>query len=594
MSLLRARVDSGCGFASWLALALVCALASAAGVRAERSSYEVEIKAARSLKKALEADLDLMRWRSAEQPPDAELLTRLAKESEAQAREILAARGYVAAEVRAEVFADEAPMRVRISVKRGPVVRVRGVELVFSGPLAESSDPLDAAAIEEVRAEFVLQDGMIFTQERWLAAKQRALERIQRRRWPAARIASSAVRIDPERSSAEIALAIESGAAFAFGEVSVEGLARYGERRVATLRPYEPGETYDRERLDRFQRRLASTGYFASAHVAIDPAAEHPEAAPVRVAVIEAPARRIELGAGYGTDAQGFGSVELRDHDFVGSALRMRTRVEADFLEQGAEAELSLPERVGWSDSAGVRYEHSDIEDLVTDEVSFVAKSSALDELSRPSWSGTFAFAKQKAPGVLSESVYALLLEYTHTWRATDDLLTPRRGWMAQLQLGVAPPGVSTREFGRAIARSAYYVPLSPRDDLALRFEAGGVLAKRSTGIPQSMLFRTGGSTTVRGYDLESLGDDESGAVLGGRYFALASVEGTHWFSDTIGAAAFVDAGNAWNESSGFPLELGYGLGLRAKSPIGPLRIDIAYGQDDGTVRLHFSLGLTF
>jgi translocation and assembly module TamA len=577
-----------------LATALAAALACALPAGAADSSYEVEIRAPRSLKKALESELDLMRWREAEDPPDAELLTRLAKESEAQARDILAARGYVAADVRAEVFGAEAPMRVLITVKRGEVVRVRGVDVQFTGAITQSDDPQDARAMEDVRAELVLKPGMIFTQERWLAAKQRALERVQRRRWPAARLAASEARIDPAQSSAHLALDIDSGPAFAFGDVEVDGLVRYGERRVATLRPYEPGETYERERLDRFQRRLASTGYFASAHVAIDPSAPHPEAAPVRVSVIEAPARRIELSAGYGTDAQAYGSAELRDHDFLGSALRMRTRVDGDFLEQGVESELSLPERVGWSDSAGVRYEHSDIEDLVTDEVSLVVKSTALDELSRPAWSGTFALSKQKAPRVLSESVYALLLEYTHTWRATDDLLAPRKGWMAQLQLGVAPPGVSTREFGRAIARTAYYVPLTPADDLALRAELGAVIASSSRGIPQSMLFRTGGSTSVRGYDLESLGDNASGAVLGGRYFALASVEGTHWFNDRLGAALFVDAGNAWNDLARFPIALGYGAGLRVSSPIGPLRIDVAYGQDDRTVRLHFSLGLTF
>lgn len=576
------------------AAALALAALAALPAQARDETYRVEIQAPRSLKNALEADLDLMRWREAEEPPDAELLARLAQEAEAQAREILAARGYVSAEVDAEVATSEQPMRVRLVVRRGEVVRVRAVDVRFSGPIAESEDPLDALAMEAVRSQFALRNGMIFTQERWLAAKQRALARVTERRWPAATITASEVRIDPARSRAEISLAIESGPPFAFGDVQVDGLSRYAPRRVETLRPYVLGEVYDRERLDRYQRRLASTGYFASAHVAIDADPERAAAAPVRVSVIEAPARRIELGVGYGTDAQGYGSAELRDHDFAGSALRLRTRVEADFLEQGFESELSLPERFGWSDSAGVRFEHSDIEDLVTNEVALVAKSSALDELSRPSLSGTFAYSRQRAAGVLSESVYALLLEYTHTWRATDDLLTPRRGWMAQLQAGGAPPGVSTRAFGRAIGRAAYYYPLTPRDDLALRAEAGAVLAKRSTGIPQSMLFRTGGSTSVRGYDLESLGDTESGAVLGGRYFALASVEATHWFTERIGAALFVDAGNAWNERPSELFALGTGVGLRAASPIGPLRIDVAYGERDRTVRLHFSLGLTF
>jgi len=577
------------GFATLAIVALVAASAAA-----REQSYEVEIKAPRSLKKALETDLDLMRWRAAEEPPDAELLERLAHESEPQAREILAARGYVSATVESEAFTNEKPMRVRVTVKRGPVTRVRAVDLQLRGAITESSDPQDAIAIAEAREAFALRDGVIFTQERWQAAKTRALERIARRRWPAAAIVASEARLDPALARAELALTIDSGPPFSFGEMEIEGLERYGARRVETLRPYEIGETYDRERLDRFQRRLAATGYFASAHARIDADPDNSTAAPVQVSVIEAPARRIEIGVGYGTDAHVNGSVELRDNDVAGGALRLRSRVEADFLEQSAESELSLPERVGWSDSAGIRFEHSDIEGLVTDEISLRATSAALDERSRPALSGTFAFSRQKAAGVISESVYALLLEYTHTWRETDDLLAPREGWMAQLQLGAAPPGVSTRGFGRAIARTAYYFPLTLRDDLALRGEAGAVLAKGSSGIPQSMLFRVGGSNSVRGYDLESLGDDESGAVLGGRYFALASVEATHWFSERLGGAVFVDAGNAWNEVSGFPLALGYGLGLRAASPIGPLRIDVAYGQDDGTVRLHFSFGLTF
>jgi translocation and assembly module TamA len=590
VSLLRTSLEIPWRLAIALALALACAWPATA----KDAAYEVEIEAPRSLREALERDLDLMRWREAEDPPDAELLARLARESEAQARDILATRGYVAAEVRARLFAEETPMRVLVSVKRGEVVRVRQLDLQFLGPIAASEDPLDARAMEEVRAQFVLQKGMIFTQERWLAAKQGALARVAQRRWAAAKIAHSEVRIDPEQSSAAISLAIESGPPFAFGEVAAEGLARYGARRVEALRPYAIGETYDRERLERFQRRLASTGYFASAHVAIDTNAPDPNAAPVRVAVIEAPARRIHLAAGYGTDAQAYGSAEFRDHDVANRALRVRTRVEADFLEQAVLSELALPERVGWSDTAGVQYEHSDIEDLVTDEVSLVAKSSTLDERSRASLSGTFALSKQRAPGVLSEQVHALLLEYTHTWRATDDLLAPSRGWMAQLQVGAAPPGVSTRAFGRAIARSAYYLPITPRDGLALRAELGAVIASTSRGIPQSMLFRTGGSTSVRGYDFESLGDEENGAVVGGRYFVLASAEATHWFNEKLGAALFVDAGDAWNDSSEIPVSIGYGGGLRASSPIGPLRIDVAYGHDDETVRIHFSLGLAF
>jgi translocation and assembly module TamA len=39
---------------------------------------------------------------------------------------------------------------------------------------------------------------------------------------------------------------------------------------------------------------------------------------------------------------------------------------------------------------------------------------------------------------------------------------------------------------------------------------------------------------------------------------------------------------------------MGYGIGARVRTPIGPFRLDLAYGQQSHQVRLHFSVGLTF
>jgi translocation and assembly module TamA len=78
------------------------------------------------------------------------------------------------------------------------------------------------------------------------------------------------------------------------------------------------------------------------------------------------------------------------------------------------------------------------------------------------------------------------------------------------------------------------------------------------------------------------------------RYYTLASIEATRWINDTIGIATFVDAGNAFDQASDFSLALGYGIGARVRTPIGPFRLDLAYGQQSHQVRLHFSVGLAF
>ena len=112
--------------------------------------------------------------------------------------------------------------------------------------------------------------------------------------------------------------------------------------------------------------------------------------------------------------------------------------------------------------------------------------------------------------------------------------------------------------------------------------------------VPSSLLFRTGGDTTVRGYAFESLGLRQGDATLPGRYYTVGSVEATHWFAQSWGVATFVDAGDAFDRPADARIAVGYGVGARVRTPIGPFRLDIAYGAQSRQVRLHFSVGLTF
>jgi translocation and assembly module TamA len=64
--------------------------------------------------------------------------------------------------------------------------------------------------------------------------------------------------------------------------------------------------------------------------------------------------------------------------------------------------------------------------------------------------------------------------------------------------------------------------------------------------------------------------------------------------TDAWGIAAFVDAGNAFDEASDASIAVGYGVGARVRTPIGPFRLDVAYGEQSRQVRLHFSVGIAF
>jgi translocation and assembly module TamA len=192
------------------------------------------------------------------------------------------------------------------------------------------------------------------------------------------------------------------------------------------------------------------------------------------------------------------------------------------------------------------------------------------------------------------EDAHAVFVGYRKTYRTTDEIVNPRAGLIGTVEAGVGLPAVSSRTFARARGLLNWLVPVGQRDDLLVRAEAGIVLARARTGIPSVFLFRTGGDQSVRGYAFESLGVPLGDAVVGGRYLTVASAEYTHWVTETLGAAAFVDVGDAFDRPKKFDPALGIGIGVRYKSPIGPVRADLAYGERTGKVRLHFSVGYSF
>jgi translocation and assembly module TamA len=584
-------------FPSCWAVVFALLLAPAAPVHAQAPSpyvkHRVAIDAPLALADALRSGLDLYRWQGYETMTP-ELLARLMTEAELEARNILAANGYFSPAVKATLDAAVEPQVVRIAVEPGEPTRVTDLDLRFSGPLADDNARADAL-MKAVREDWLLPPGTIFTQLEWDRAKRRAVDIVAERLYAGARIAQSEARIDPDTRSATLAITIDSGPPLRFGALQVRGVARHDEDRVTSLWPFPPGDPFDREKLERFQRRLVGTGYFASVQVDADPAAAEGGDVPVRVSLIEGPRRRLELGLGYSTDTGFRGNVDWRNNDVFARDWRLRVYANVETVQQSAGINLDLPERPsGWADTVGVRGKRTDIENLQTDEVTFGVRRTAVDERSRPAFGAAFIAARQTPSGFPTEDVYATFLDYVHTWRTTDNLLAPRRGWVAQLELGGGVPGISTQGFGRAIGRLAWFVPFGTSNELSFRAEAGAVLAPSTTGIPQSLLFRTGGATTVRGYNFESLGVTQGEAVVGGRYLAIVSGEYTRWIWEGLGLAAFVDAGNAADDLSGFRFALGYGVGVRARSPIGPFRLDVAYGQEDRTVRLHFSVGLSF
>jgi translocation and assembly module TamA len=128
---------------------------------------------------------------------------------------------------------------------------------------------------------------------------------------------------------------------------------------------------------------------------------------------------------------------------------------------------------------------------------------------------------------------------------------------------------------------------------LIIRGEGGGSVVSEFSELPPSKRFFAGGDNSIRGYAYDSLGpEDEDGNVKGGKYLMVGSIEFEHRLKDNWSAAAFYDAGNAFDSLTD-PFRHGAGFGIRWRSPVGPVRLDLAFplGDADRSWRIHINIG---
>jgi translocation and assembly module TamA len=572
--------------------AAVLAFLFAHALWAQGLSYRVEVEAPRELAGILRKGLSLVRWQD-DPNMTAEQLRRLADEALREAREVAATEGYFSPRVEMRIDETRPEWTLTLSVDPGERTRVSGVDIRFSGPAAQDEEA--RTLFKRVRDGWRLRRGEPFRQADWDAAKREAARAAASWRYAGARIADSRATIDPGTRAAHLEIELASGPAFRFGEVRVTGLRRYADAVAENLSPIRPGDTYDRDQVLAYQRRLLETGYFASVQAEID---THPllaDAAPLRVAVIEASSQNVEAGVSYTTDAGPRAELRYSNQDIFDSAWRFRSALRADEKIQQLQLDFDSPPRPSarWN-GVFARARQADIQNETTRELALGVSHNWYDGHAPIAAIVSGHLEEQRVGGGVTDNRHALYFGQRRSFRRTDDLVLPRRGYLGTVELGGAPPGLASRQFLRATAAVSLLQPVGRNGDLLLRGEVGSTIAKTREGIPTTFLFRTGGDQTVRGYAFESLGVPQGDAIVGGRRLAVGAIEYTHWIGEGWGAAAFIDAGNAWDEGVSFDAALGYGLGARFRTPIGPIRADLAYGEKTGQFRLHFSVGYTF
>ncbi|RLE17119.1 MAG: hypothetical protein DRJ14_07250 [Acidobacteria bacterium] len=194
---------------------------------------------------------------------------------------------------------------------------------------------------------------------------------------------------------------------------------------------------------------------------------------------------------------------------------------------------------------------------------------------------------------------YTVSLNSQLLYDRRDNLLYPTKGYYISLKLEPAMDLSEGQFFMKALEKTAFF---------AGRFSFSQTIGQISApslenySVPLPERFFSGGVNSLRISSFEQAGPlFSTGKPMGGRFLALFNAEYTFPLSASLNGVLFTDVGNVWAEASDASWQSAIkdaGLGVHFKTPLGPVRVEVAWNLDQGAFpsrwKLLFSIGRAF
>ena len=531
--------------------------------------------------------------------------------------------GVVLAYLRSQGYAEATvgPAEVRFSDDRS---RARIVIPVTEGPrLAVGAVTIEGAravTAREIEATLPFKPGVPW-EARQVEDGTHAIERL----YAAHGYHGAAVRADTSRrgSIVDIRYDIDEGEQTRIGRVLLRGLLLAREEVVRRTLPFRPGDVLTPAKLLDGQRRLGEIPAFDA--VSIDPLRPPPNPfADVEVTLRERKPWHVDFGLGYSNADGGRAFVELGHDDVLGTgasvSIRQRASAGGNSTRWAERTDVlgRLPFVLGtpwWVDvdifqesSGQLGYDLAQVGTWVdAHRELFPERIRGLRgdlryrlESDRYSNVDPTLVTSDVTPGhqLVSSMTPVLTLD------RRDEPLDPARGSLHQLSIetGAGVLG-SDVQFVKGRLETRWFFSWPPPTVIALAGRLG--LAAPYGGTPALAIqdrFFAGGATTVRGYRQDRLGPlDARGNPTGGNATAIVNLEWRFPIWRWVGGALFVDSGTVTPEIANLgwnAFKTGAGGGLRIKTPVGPIRVDVGYAfqpiPGESRTQVYVSVGNPF
>lgn len=409
-----------------------------------------------------------------------------------------------------------------------------------------------------------------------------------------------AVRVTRAAGAADIDLAWDSGPRYRYGAVRFEGHG-FEPGLLDKLVDFERGKPYSQPQINRLQESLGKLDYFSSIQIVPELSAKQDGEVPILVNLTRAQRTNQHASARFGTKT-GFGVEYGVERRWIN---RRGHKLDANAAWAQNEQSFTTLYRIpafqwldGWYGIGLVarneEYTGSNSRYLeaVFSRSGQIRKWELLASVNvrRERFDEFIPDVDQNVPFDLYTSV--LYPEFNAVWRDSDDPNYPRdgRAWHYQLRTGYEF-SESKSPFVQAGVKHKRVLGLDNGNRLLLRAELGAIWTPDYALFPPSLRYYAGGDQSVRGYGYKEIGQYIGSYNFGGRYLAVASAEYEYRLNPEWAVAGFIDVGDAFDRKPS--AHLGIGAGARWRSPIGPVRFDLAYGFDGPKpgIGIHFAIG---
>jgi len=401
--------------------------------------------------------------------------------------------------------------------------------------------------------------------------------------WLDAKATEHKVEVTRADNRATIHLHYDVGERYKLGEVTFEG-SQFKPGFLQRYVPWETGDWYSQSNLLALQQALTDADYFSIVDVEPEVAKAKDHVVPVKVEV--APAKRTVYTAGVfvGTDTGPGVRAGIRRRWINRSGHTLDTEALIALRLKTAQIVYGIP-RPGHDHASfnlGIGYRDENTKTSVSRTFSLAANETRdwhgwVRTIGVHLLSGTYTVGNSgnnvSIPGLERGRSTLIYPEIGLTKKAADNPLFVRKGYSINL-IARAGPGIDTR-FAQALADVTWIRALGRSNRLILRGNAGITSVADFGKLPPQLRFFAGGDRSIRGYAYEAIGPRNSyGLVVGGQRLLVASATIEHYFTRNWGMAAFVDSGDAF-DGTDFHAQTGAGLGLRWRSPVGMVRVDV-------------------